>query len=213
MRVLDVIQGSPEWFEARAGKVTGSKVDDVMAKGKGGGESATRSKYLSQIVAEILTGRPYEGGFKSSSMDRGTLVEPLARAAYEARFAVIETVGFVLHPTNDRVGASPDGLVGADGMVEFKCPDTHTHLGYLRAKEVPAAYKKQMTLEMIVAERAWVDFVSFDDRLGEDLALFRVRYHRDPLLVATMESEIRAFLAEVDETLEDLKKIAEGMKA
>ena len=203
MKVLDFPQGSDEWLASRAGKVTASRIADVMAKIKTG-EAAARRDYRAQIVAEILTGRPQDGGFTNAEMQWGTEQEPFARSAYEVQTGVmVDQVGLVLHPSIDRAAASPDGLAG-DGLVEIKCPKTATHLQYLLDGEVPPKYEPQMLWQMACAERPWCDFVSFDPRLPDDLQLFVVRFKRDDERIAAMEAEVKAFLAGVDETVSKL---------
>ena len=136
-------QQTPEWFAQRAGKVTASRVADVMAKVKSG-EAAGRANYRAQLVAERLTGTAAES-YSNAAMQWGTDTEPYARMAYEAATGnlVLET-GFVLHPEIGFSGASPDGLIGNDGLVEIKCPNTATHIDYLLASTVPEKYKPQM---------------------------------------------------------------------
>ena len=204
MNVLDFPQGSAEWLASRSGKVTASRIADVMAKIKTG-KAASRRDYESQIVAEILTGKPQESGFTNDAMQWGTATEPAARTAYEAiSGTLVDTVGLVLHPAIDRAAASPDGLAG-DGLLEIKCPKTATHLQYLLAGTVPTQYQPQMLWQMACTERAWCDFVSFDPRLPEDLQLLIVRFERDDKRIAEIETEVRLFLSDVDETIEKLK--------
>lgn len=203
MKVLDFPQGSEEWLASRAGKVTASRMADVMAKIKTG-EAASRRDYRAQIVAEILTGKPQDGGFTNAEMQWGTDQEPFARSAYEVKTGVmVDQVGLVLHPSTDRAAASPDGLVG-DGLVEIKCPKTATHLQYILDEVVPSKYQPQMLWQMACADRPWCDFVSFDPRLPDDLQLFIVRFTRDDERIAAMEAEVQAFLAGVDETVSKL---------
>ena len=118
---------------------------------------------------------------------------------------MVDKVGLVIHPANDRAGASPDGLIGADGMVEIKCPKTATHIGYLTDGVVPAQYVPQMQWQMACAERSWNDFVSYDPRLPEHLQLFVCRLPRDDRMIGGMEDEVAAFLSEVDALVEKLK--------
>lgn len=213
MNILELEQGTPEWKAARAGKVTASKVADVMAKIKTG-EAASRRDYRAQIVAEILTGTPQDDIFINDAMRWGTEQEPFARAAYETtRGVLVDQVGLVLHPTIERGAASPDGLVDPNGLVEIKCPKTATHLAYLQADEVPAQYQPQMLWQMACCGAQWCDFVSFDPRLPEDLQLFVVRFKRDQARIDTMEAEVAAFLAEVDATLASLKARGKAVAA
>jgi len=208
MKILEIAQGTPEWLAARAGRVTASKIPDVMAKIKTG-EAATRRDYRAQIIAEILTGQPQGDTFTNEAMRWGTEQEPFARAAYEmASGFMVDQVGFVLHPTIERAGASPDGIVDMDGLVEIKCPKTATHIQYRLDKSVPTQYQPQMLWQMACTGAAWCDFVSFDPRLPDDLQLFVVRFNRDQARIDAMEAEVVAFLAEVDETLSRLRSAA-----
>lgn len=208
MKILELTQGSDAWIRARAGKVTASRIADVMAKIKTG-ESASRRDYKAQIVAEILTGTPQENGFKSAEMQWGNDQEPFARAAYEiATGAMVDQVGLVLHPSIGRGAASPDGLVGLDGLVEIKCPKTATHLQYLVDGKVPMHYQPQMLWQMACTERDWCDFASFDPRLPEHLQLFVRRFSRDQTRIDEIESEVRTFLTEVDAILAALPQAA-----
>lgn len=210
-RIVDCKQGSDEWRAARAGRVTGSRVKDVLAKVKSG-EAAARRDYRIQIVTEILTGQPAEQGFTSKEMEWGTEQEPYARAAYEvAKDCVVDVVGFVIHPNDPRAGASPDGLVDWDGenepegITQFKCPKSATHVGYILADEVPSEYKPQMTWEMEATGAKWCDFVSFDPRLPDHLQLFVKRFHFDPAYLAEINAEVHAFHRDVDAVLAKLK--------
>lgn len=202
---MNAPQRSDAWFAERAGKVTASRVKDVIAKTKTG-PSASRKNYLAQLVAERMTGQPVES-FSNSAMQRGTDLEPFARARYEmSRDVLVENVGFVSHPSIKWSGASPDGLV-SDGLVEIKCPNTATHIDYLLAGKVPTEYQPQMAWQCVCTGRAWCDFVSFDDRLPERLQLFVVRYEPDHKYLAELEAEVEAFLDEVAKTIEQLERI------
>lgn len=206
MKILDFPQGSEAWLSARAGKITATKLEAVTAKIKSG-EAAARKDMKAQTVAEILTGVPQESTFVNDAMQWGQEQEPFARSAYEiAKGVLVDTVGLVLHPTIDRAAASPDGLVGDDGLLECKCPKTATHLSYLMDGVVPAKYQAQMSWQMACTGRKWCDFVSFDPRLPEDLQLFVVRFERDDKRIKEMEAEVIAFLAEVDEIIAKLRK-------
>lgn len=198
-----IAQGSQEWIEQRLGKVTASRLADVVAKTKTG-VSASRAGYMAEIVAERLTGKQ-AASFTNAAMAWGTEAEPLARAAYEAECGlfVIE-VGMVPHPEIEASGASPDGLVGADGLLEIKCPNTATHIDTILAGKAPAKYIPQMQWQMACTDRQWCDFASFDPRMPPDMQLFIVRVARDQSLIDAYESEVIAFLREVDETIEKL---------
>ena len=196
MKIIDCIQGSPEWFAARAGRVTASRISDLMAKTKTGW-GASRANYLAELVAERLTGTVAEG-FTNAAMKWGTETEPQARAAYQFfADAEVAEVGFVVHPVIDFSGCSPDGLVAVDGMVEIKCPNTATHIETLLGSGIPDKYIKQMQWQMRCCDRQWCDFVSFDPRLPTRMQLFVQRTPRDDVMIADMERHVMEFLAEV----------------
>lgn len=205
MKIIDFPQGTAEWLAARAGKVTASRMEDVLAKIKTG-EAAGRRDYKAQLVAEILTGTPQDSGFINSEMQWGIDNELPARGAYMVKTNMdVDPVGLVLHPTIERAAASPDGLVETDGLVEIKCPKTATHLTYLLDVKVPAKYQPQMLWQMACTGRKWCDFVSFDPRLPTEHQLFVARLERDDARIATMEAEVRLLLLEVDEMLTKIK--------
>lgn len=202
-------QGTPEWFQQRLGKVTASRVADVIAKTKTG-YSASRSNYLAQLIVERLTGQPTES-FASAAMQHGTNTEPLARLAYEAETGFMVTeVPMIDHPIIEMTGASPDGLVQIDGLIEIKCPNTATHIETLLSDEAPTKYKPQMQWQMACTNRNWCDFVSFDPRLPEDMQLFIKRVNRDDAYIAEVEAEVKTFLAEVDATVQKLIELRRG---
>lgn len=210
VKVIDCEQGSPEWAGHRAGKVTASRLSDVLSRSRDRkSEGSTRRNYKAQIISEILTGKPQENGFTSKAMDDGIELEPFARSAYEvAKDVLIDKVGLVLHPTIERYAASPDGLVGPHGLMQIKCPYAATHIGYLLAKEVPTDYQPQMLAEMDCAERDWCDFVSYCPALPTHLQLFVVRFPRDEKRILEMRAEVSVFNREVDEMIERLGRIA-----
>ena len=204
--MTDIIQGSEAWLLERCGKVTASRVADVIAKTKTG-PSASRANYLAQLVAERLTCQPADS-YSNAAMQWGTDHEPEARAAYEflTDFNVIE-VGFEPHPTIQMTGASPDGLVGDDGLVEIKAPNTATHIETLLSQKIPQKYVTQMMWQMACTERKWCDFVSYDPRLPVSMQLFVKRIERDDLLIMGLETEVKDFLAELERTVIDLLTI------
>ena len=199
-----MIQGSPEWFEVRLGKVTASRVADVMAKTKTG-YSTSRLNYEAQLIAERLSGKPQDS-YSNAAMQWGTETEPKARAAYEFLIGceVVE-IAFADHPTLVNSGASPDGLVGSDGLVEIKCPNTATHIATLLGSSVPDKYIKQMQWQMACTGRQWCDWVSFDPRLPEAMAFYRERVMRDDKAIAEIEAEIAGFLKGVDDKVSALR--------
>jgi len=195
MSSIDVKQGSEEWFAARVGKVTASRIDDVMATIKTG-EAQTRKNYRAEKVLERASGLPQDNSYKSAAMIAGSESEPKARIAYsfEMNVDVIE-VGFVDHPTIAMTGASPDGLVGDEGLIEIKCPQAR---GYLDAKlglPIERKYLLQMQFQMACTGRKWVDYVVYR---GEALPLIIQRIARDNKLIAEIEQAVVAFLREVD---------------
>ena len=201
----EIIQGSPEWFAVRSGKVTASRVADVLSKGRDG-ESASRKNYKADLVVERLT-QQKTAGFSSSAMQWGVDTEPQARAAYEVTTCdFVEQIAFVDHPSIVNFGCSPDGLVGDEGLIEIKCPNTATHLDYLEADAPPKKYFIQMQSQMAVTGRKWCDFVSFDPRLPDGLELFIVRVNRDDKYIKIMEDEVSKFLQEIDNKVESLTK-------
>jgi len=199
-------QRTEEWFAARMGKVTASRVADVIAKTKTG-YSTSRENYLAQLVCEVLTGKPAES-FTNAAMQWGVDQEPLARAAYESHQNVlVDEVGFLVHPTIWESGASPDGLVGDFGMVEIKCPNTATHIDTLLTQTVSGKYNTQMQWQMACAGRHWCDFVSFDPRMPSDLQLFVKRVEYDSPYVAMLEKEVMSFLNDLDSKVAQLNKL------
>ena len=199
-------QRTTEWFQARLGKVTASRVADVIAKTKTG-YSASRENYMAQLVVERLTNTQAES-FTNAAMQWGTDQEPFARAAYELKMGVmVDETGLVDHPTIPMAGASPDGLVGEDGLVEIKCPNTATHIDTLLTQTVPAKYITQMQFQMACTGRQWCDFVSFDPRMPQKAQIFVKRVLRDDLFIKEVESEIKKFLAEVSAKVDQLNKL------
>ena len=202
----DIEQGTDEWFAIRCGKVTASRVADVIATTKSG-YSASRANYEAQLICEILTGKPAES-FSNAAMQWGTETEPLARAQYELKTGeMVNQVGFVVHPMIEQAGASPDGLVGSEGLIEIKCPNTSTHLDTLLAQKVSSKYITQMTWQMVCTGRKWCDFVSYDPRLPENLQLFVQRIELDEDYAKKLQNEVVMFLVEVNEKIEKLRKI------
>lgn len=190
-------QGTPEWFAARLGNVTASRVADVIAKTKSG-YSASRENYMAQLICERMTNTVAES-YSNAAMQWGTETEPLARAAYESYADVlVNEVGYIPHPIIERAGASPDGLVGLYGQIEIKCPNTATHIDTLLSETVPTKYITQMQWQMACTGGLWCDFVSFDPRLPDGLQLFVKRVERDNLYISTLEIEVTLFLSELE---------------
>jgi putative phage-type endonuclease len=196
----DMQQRSDEWFKIRLGKVTASRVSDIVARTKTG-YSASRANYLAELVCERLTG-VQEPRFTNAAMEWGTAHEGEARAAYSFLHDVdVQQVGFVDHPLLASAGASPDGIVGDDGLVEIKAPNSATHIQTLLTGAIADKYIVQMQWQMACADRKWTDFVSYDPRLSEEKRLFVKRVHRDDARIAELEAEVGKFLAEVEDTI------------
>ncbi|MDU4301545.1 MAG: YqaJ viral recombinase family protein, partial [Eikenella corrodens] len=169
---------------------------------------AARKNYMAELLCQRLTGQQEEK-FTSAAMQHGTDTEPAARAMYmlETGADVTET-GFIPHPTIAMSGASPDGLVGEDGLIEIKCPNTATHLEFLQNQKPKHEYLLQMQWQMACTGRQWCDFVSYDDRLPEKLAYRCIRIPRDDKLIAELEEEAVKFLTELDKTVRQLEEQA-----
>lgn len=199
-----MIQGSDEWFAVRLGKVTASRMADVMARTKTGW-GASRANYMAELLCERLTGQ-MQDRFANAAMQWGTDTEPQARAAYEFMTGnAVEEVGFADHPSIPMCGASPDGLVGGDGLVEIKCPNTATHIDTLLNETVPGKYRIQMLWQIACTGREWCDFVSFDPRLPADMQLWICRVTPADGEIEAMESAAREFLRELDEKIGALR--------
>jgi putative phage-type endonuclease len=199
-------QGTPEWFAQRVGKVTASRIADVLAKGRSG-PSMTRAAYMAELIAETLTGQPANPFAGNADTERGVELEPEARATYEVHTGrMVQAAPFVVHPSIERSGASPDGYAG-EGLLEVKCPRTHTHLEYLLAGEPPAKYVPQMAWQCACTGRPWVDFASYCPAMPEDLRLFVVRYEPSMAYLQEMETAVRDFLGEMDNKLARVAKL------
>jgi putative phage-type endonuclease len=206
---MEIEQRTEEWFAARLGKVTASRVADLVGKTKTG-YSATRDNYMAQLVVERLTQTKAES-YTNAAMQWGTDQEPFARAAYEAAQGVmVEEVGFVPHPTIEWAGASPDGLVGDDGLVEIKCPNTATMIETLLSQKVPGKYFIQMQFQLACTGRKWCDYVAFDPRMPAKAQMFVRRVDRDDEYIAHLEEEIAKFLVEVESQVQKLNAIIES---
>jgi putative phage-type endonuclease len=208
---MEIEQRSEDWFAIRLGKVTASRVADVIAKTKTG-YSTSRENYMAQLVVERLTQTKAES-YTNAAMQWGTDQEPFARAAYEASQGVmVEEVGFVPHPTIEWAGASPDGLVGGEGegLVEIKCPNTATMIEALLTGKVPTKYFTQMQFQMACTGTKFCDYVVFDPRMPAKAQLFVTRVNRDDAYIAEIEAEIVKFLAEVESQVQQLNQIIES---
>ena len=207
MKIIDCEQGSDEWHAARAGRVTASRIADMMAKVRSGGPGASRGNYLAELVAERLTGTVAET-FTSGPMQWGTEHEDSAAQLYQfLKDVELTPVGFVVHPTIEMAGCSPDRLVGSDGLIEIKCPNTKTHIDTLLGGNVQGKYIKQMQFQMACTERKWCDFVSYDPRMPAHMQVHVERFHRDTLMIQDIEKATTEFLAEVQSTVAKLSNL------
>jgi len=206
-----IVQGTDEWRLERCGKITASRINDALNFTKKG-ESAKRRDYRIQLVMERLTGQPMDNHVDTWAMQWGRDHEPFARIAYcEARQVRVDQVSFVSHPTLAMCGASPDGLVGKDGLIEIKCPQSFTHMGYILEDVVPEDYRNQMLFQMVCTGRYWCDFVSFDPRFPKHLQLFVKRFKLDTVPeeeIQTMLEGIRTLNNEVFDLTTRLMTVA-----
>lgn len=209
----EIEQRTDAWKDLRYGRITGSRINDVLTRPKKGQkESITRANYRAQLVCERLTQKPMEDQFVTWYMKRGIELEPLARVEYEMRQGVIvDSAGFQIHPTMPFAGASPDGFIGIDGLVEFKCVTTAKHIEWRLAKMVPAEHKPQILFELACSGRKWADFVSFEPNLPDSLQLFICRLHRDEIAISEIEEEVRKLNAEVEEMIARLNNDSEDL--
>jgi len=207
---MNDLQRTEDWFAARLGKVTASRVADVVAKTKTG-YSASRANYMAELICERLTGRQGDN-YQNAAMVWGTETEPKARAAYEAETgSLVEGVGFVPHPTILMSGASPDGLVADDGLVEIKCPNTATHIDTILSESVPGKYNTQMQWQMACTGRQWCDFISYDPRVPEKMQLWVKRVERDQTLIDDLETDVFNFIEELETKIDKLQEKYDGL--
>ena len=206
-------QRTEEWFQQRLGKVTASRISDVIAKTKTG-VSTSRQNYLVQLVSERLTGKKGDS-FVNQAMLDGIERESAARELYERTKGVSVTeVGFFDHPVIKNSGASPDGAVNAEeegkyaGLIEIKCPIETTHTNTLMSKSVPSKYLPQIQWQMasVSPNVKWVDFISFNPNFPDTMQLFVARVERDNAYIAELEAEVIKFLDEVEQTIIKLKE-------
>lgn len=194
-----MIQGSAEWLQIRAGNCTGSRIYDACAKGKTGKYYQARADYMNELLIERLTGQAAQH-FVSDAMQWGTMYEGEARAVYETQKGTLVTeCAYFPHPSIAHSGASPDGLVGIDGVIEIKCPTTGVHLETILSGEIPEKHTYQMAWEAECSGRKWVDFVSYDPRLPGNLSFFCTRYTPEPKFLEYLRAEVIKFLAELDD--------------
>ena len=205
----DIEQRSEQWFAARCGSLGASQIADAISKSKDGKAFGSTSANLrAKLAVERLTGIQ-EDNFKTAAIQHGIDSEEAARLAYEAHTgAFVTEVGLYKHPAIEGTHASPDGLVGDDGLIEIKCPNSATHIDTLKTEKVPTKYLYQMQWQMRCTDRQWCDYVSFDPRLPENLRLFVKRIPRDDALLAKLEAEVMLFLKGVDDDVATLQSMA-----
>jgi putative phage-type endonuclease len=207
---MNDLQRTEDWYATRLGKVTASRVADVVAKTKTG-YSASRANYMAELICERLTGNKGDS-YQNAAMVWGTETEPMARAAYEAETgALVEGVGFVPHPTITMSGASPDGFVGDDGLVEIKCPNTATHIDTILSETIPGKYNTQMQWQMACTGRKWCDFISYDPRVPEKMQLWIKRVERDQKLIDELEKDVFNFIEELESKIDALQEKYNGL--
>lgn len=203
-----MIQGSQEWHESRIGMVTASRISDVVAGGRG----ATRAAYMNEIITTMLTG--VQDDYTNPYMEWGIEHEPKARQLYELLHGVeVEEVGFIKHPSIERTGASPDGLVGDDGMVEIKCPASKTHSQFLIDQKINRKYQLQMLWQMECTGRKWCDFVSYDPRFPAELQLSVKRVEFDEAEALQTREKVVSFVEEMEKLLAQIEQIREKANA
>jgi putative phage-type endonuclease len=200
-------QGTPEWLQARVGKVTASRVGDLMARTRNGW-AASRQIYAVELIVERLTGQPAEK-YISAAMQWGIDMEGEAKLAYQRKTSLqIVECGFIPHPKIEMSGASPDGFISDLVLLEVKCPSSATHIATLLGEPIDRKYRAQIQMQLACTGRAWVDFVSYDPRLPEPLDLFVERVHRNDEEIDQLEYEINNFIEEIDSTIERLRSFA-----
>lgn len=196
-KVIKANQGTPEWFEARLGRPTASRFGDVMAKTRSG-YSASRKNYLAELLIQRLTMQIPEG-YQSPAMQWGIENEPVARLQYELETGNdVKETSLWLHDTIE-AGASPDGLINKDGLLEIKCPNSATHIETLHTGKLPTQYKAQVQGQMWITDRKWCDFVSYDPRLPENAQMIIIRINRDDDYIDELIEEVQDFLEELEE--------------
>ncbi len=206
MKIIETCeQGSAEWLAMRLGKVTASRVAEVLSKGRGASPSQKVKSYMMELIAETLTGqsKPF---FENDAMRWGTETEPQARSMYEINndFVTVKEVAFI--ELNDFIGVSPDGLVGDNGLLEIKCPTTTTQIKRALSDDYSADYKAQIQMQLWVSEREWCDFVSFDPRLDCEASYLQQRVMRDEEYIKEMEEKVFAFVEKKNELIKQLTK-------
>lgn len=204
MNPQELVQRSKEWYAYRGGRVTGSRIADVVTRTKAGAYSAKRATYMKLLVAERLAGSP-QNGRNVRSLDERSDLEPKARTAYELYHnSSVRLVGFIDHPTIVGAGCSPDGLVDPDGMTEFKVPDAAQHCEMMETGEIDEGYLAQIQFGLACSGRRWCDFGSYCPTMPERFKLWTRRIPRNDPVITQIESEVMVFISEVDAKVEML---------
>ena len=206
MKIIETCeQGSAEWLTMRLGKVTASRVGDVLSKGRGNSPSQKEKSYMMELIAETLTGqsKPF---FENDAMRWGTETEPQARSMYEINndFVTVKEVAFI--ELNEFIGVSPDGLVGDNGLLEIKCPTTTTQINRALSDNYSSDYKAQIQMQLWISGRDWCDFVSFDPRLDCEASYLQQRVMRDEEYIKEMQDKVFAFVEKKNELIKQLTK-------
>ncbi|MPZ36639.1 MAG: exonuclease [Rhizobiales bacterium] len=199
VEVIECEQGTPEWFAARLGIPTASEFACVIAQGKGGGESVGRRTYMYKLAGEIITGEIAEA-YTNPDMERGKAMEAEIRAAYEfENDLTVQCVGFL---KNGRKGASPDGLIGNDGLVEFKSCSPHILIQRMKLDNFPPEHMAQCQGQLLVSEREWTDCVLYWPKMPR----YVKRTYRDEAYIAKINAAIRQFNDDLDELVAWLRQ-------
>lgn len=200
MIVVDCVQGSESWFQARLGIPTASEFATVLAKGRSGGDSKGRRTYMLKLIGERMTGEPSES-YQNQHMERGKIMEEEARNAYAfISDSVLVPVGFI---RNGDKGCSPDSLVGGDGLLEIKTKLPHLQIDVLLRDEMPPEHMAQVQGQIWTAEREWCEFVSYWPKLP----LFVKRIYRDDAYIKILSDAIDSFLSELIELETKIKAL------
>ena len=194
---------SPELHALRCGKITASRIADVMMTP----EKAGYQNYMAELVCERLTGRQREG-YSSALMQRGNELEPIAKAHYEALTGLfVDDGGFVNHPVIERAGASPDGLVGENGLTEFKARTEAIHIETILTGKIKLYQTYQIQWQLACTGRAWCDSVSFHPEFPYELRMHIIRVYPDFKMIAEITQAVKKFDDLVEEKLQELRKI------
>jgi putative phage-type endonuclease len=207
MRIIECEQGTPEWHAARCGRVTSSGIADLMRKVANGKPSKMRQTYLGKLVAERLSGQKAET-FQSKAMEWGKETEDEAAQTYAFMHGIndMRKIGFAVHDRFEMWGCSPDRLIGDDGLIEIKCPQSATHIESLLGGPIDPDYVYQMQCQMAVTGRKWCDWISYDPRFPPEMQMHVRRVVRDPVVIVDLERAVTQFLSEVDDTVRRLRE-------